>query len=125
MRLRLQHLDQASKIESIENRIDTDIGDKLEVLLKNRSVLEEKIKKLEASSALNIADSLQRDKLILDISMFYPSITNMEYAQDTIPSLTVTSSKKKAEMLSSADKAKLERYIRSRTGNDTINIIFR
>lgn len=125
MRLRLQHLDQANKIESIENRIDTDIGDKLEALLKNRSLLEEKIKKLEASSSLNIADSLQRDKLILDLSMFYPSITNMEYAQDTIPSLTVTSSKKKAQLLSKADKLKLERYIRSRTGNDTLNIVFK
>ena len=125
MGLRLQHLDQAHKIESIENRIDTDIGDKLEVLLKNRSVLEDRIKKLEAGRTLNITDSLQKDKMIFELSMFYPSITDMQYLQDTIPSLAVSSSKKKAEMLSSADKAKLERYIRSRTGNDTINIIFR
>ena len=125
MGLRLQHLDQAYKIESIENRIDNDIGDKLDALLKNRSVLEDRIKKLEAGRTLNITDSLQKDKMLLELSMFYSSINDIQYLQDTIPSIAVTSSKKKAELLSGADKVKLERYIRSRTGNDTLKIIFK
>ena len=53
MGLRLQHLDQAYKIESIENRIDTDIGDKLEVLLKDKSLLEARVKQLETGITLN------------------------------------------------------------------------
>lgn len=123
--LRLQHLDQAHKIESIENRIDTDIGDKLEALLKSRSVLEDRVKNLESGSKLNLTDSLQKEKMMLELNMFYPSITDLQYLQDTIPSLEISSSKKRLELLSNADKAKLERYIRLRTGNDTLKVVFK
>ena len=125
MGLRLQHLDQAYKIESIENRIDTDIGDKLEVLLKDKSLLEARVKQLETGITLNLADSLQREKMMLELSMFYPSITGIQYLQDSLSSLTVTSTKKRTELLSIADREKLERYIRSRTGSDSLKVVFK
>lgn len=123
--LRLQHLDQAEKIESIENRIDTDIGDKLEALLNDKSLLEERVKKLEKDNVINLKDSLQTNKLALEMSMLYPSITDIKYLGDSIPSLTLTLSKRKNEILSSSDKEKLEKYIKFKTDNDTLNIIYK
>lgn len=123
--LRLQHLDQAHKIESIENRIDTDIGDKLEALIKNRNTLEERIKKLEINNTLNLADSLQASKMMLELSMLYPSITDIQYLNDSIPSLTIIASKKRNGLLSNADKEKLEKYIKYKTSNDSLKIVYK
>ena len=63
--------------------------------------------------------------MMLELSMFYPSITGIQYLQDSLSSLTVTSTKKRTELLNSTDREKLVRYIRSRTGEDSLKVVFK
>jgi len=88
-------------------------------------MLEERINKLETNSSVNLTDSLQASKVVLELSMLYPSITDIQYLSDSIPSLTIISSKKKNGLLSTADKEKLEKYIKYKTSNDSLKIFYK
>lgn len=123
--LRLQYIEQANKIELLENKIEADIGDKLEALIENRIFLEERIKKLETAGKLNLSDSIQKNKMVLELSMFYPSVTDVKYMQDSVQSLVVTLSEKRGETIGKADKNKIDKYIKSRTGNDSLMIFYK
>lgn len=119
--LRLQHLDQAHKIETIENRIDREIEDKIKNIEADKYLLEERVKKLEYSSFINPADTLQLKRLHNELSIFYPSVKEIFFSYEDGSRIEIETKTK----MNYEDKTKLEMYVKNRMNSDSMVVVFR
>ncbi len=119
--LRLQHLDQKQKIESIENRIDRDIEDRIKNIAVEKKSLEERVNKLEQSRFINPADSAQLNILLNELGIVYPAVKDMVYDNNGNAILTLTTKGR----ITQDDKNRLEKYIKNRVNSDTLKVEFK
>ena len=119
--LRLQHLDQKQKIESIENRIDRDIEDRIKNIAVEKKSIEERVNKHEQSRFINPADSAQLNILLNELGIVYPAVKDMVYDNNGNAILTLTTKGR----ITQDDKNRLEKYIKNRVNSDTLKVEFK
>lgn len=119
--LRLQHLDQAHKIETIENRIDREIEDKIKNIETDKSLLEERVRKLESGNFINPADTIELKRLQNELSIFYPSVREIYFNRDEDSGIEIETKSK----MNKDDKTKLEMYVKYRVNSDSLRVFFK
>jgi uncharacterized hydrophobic protein (TIGR00271 family) len=119
--LRLQHLDQDYKIETLENKLTSDADDKFQSLFLKNSVLEEKIKSLELTNTFDITDSAKYKRLNLELEILFPFFREISISKDSVINVNVKTDLKGKS--SSKERKRIEDFTRLRVGiNSNINV---
>jgi uncharacterized hydrophobic protein (TIGR00271 family) len=113
--LNLQQIDQSYRIENLEKKLTSDVDEKILSLFQNNNSIEQRVKKIEQENLFDVNDTLQINKLKLELEILFPYYKGIDIAKDSTININIKTNLKGNNNIK--ERTRIKDFIMLRVGN--------